>query len=66
MVMPCLWPTSECIGFSGPTTYPFRTWKTRRYVVDARDLNKSNSRGHIFFHVEPHQNDIMLLKMRWL
>ena len=31
-----------------------------------RDLNKSNSRGHIFFHVEPHQNDIILLKMRWL
>jgi hypothetical protein len=31
-----------------------------------RDLIKSNGRGHIFFHVEPCQKDLVAFKMRWI
>jgi hypothetical protein len=32
----------------------------------SRELIKSCGRGHIFFHVEPCQNDLVALKMRWM
>ena len=31
-----------------------------------RDLIKSHGRAHIFFHVEPCQNDLVAFKMRWM